>query len=290
MTWNTDNWLRRMAAGFDSLRVESGIYPQFLERALAAGYRTGAELAPLLHVGPFKIITDGSLNTRTAYCVDPYPGMGGFRGLLTVEAEDLVTWLGRAEGFTPAVHAIGDEANHLALDAFGRLGIHGRIEHAQLVSAGDFARFAELGVIASVQPEHAMDDRDVADRYWAGRTDRSYALASLHAAGAALLLGSDAPVAPLDPWVTIAAAVGRSRGREPWHPGQRIPAEGALGASVSTSVAVGQVADLAAEVNRLREAGLKFRNSIITGPGGSQIILDDPSGNPVGLFQPDSKR
>ena len=51
-----------------------------------------------------------------------------------------------------------------------------------------------------------------------------------------------------------------------------------------------QVADLAAEVNRLREAGLKFRNSIITGPGGSQIILDDPSGNPVELFQPDSKR
>lgn len=245
MTWNTDNWLRRMAGGFDSLRVESGIYPQFLDRALAAGYRTGTELGPLLHVGPFKIITDGSLNTRTAYCVDPYPGMGDFRGLLTVEPEDLVAWLGRAEGFTPAVHAIGDEANHLALDAFEQLGIHGRIEHAQLVSAGDFARFAELGVIASVQPEHAMDDRDVAERYWAGRTDRSYALASLHAAGAELLLGSDAPVAPLDPWVTIAAAVGRSRGREPWHPEQRIPAEVALAASVSTSVAVGQVADLA---------------------------------------------
>ena len=245
MTWNTDNWLRRMAAGFDTLRVRSGIYPQFLDRAIAAGYRTGTELGPLLHVGPFKIITDGSLNTRTAFCVDPYPGMGDYRGLLTVQPHDLVEWLARAEAFTPAVHAIGDAANHLALDAFESLGVTGRIEHAQLVSDDDFARFAELGVIASVQPEHAMDDRDVAERYWAGRTGRGYALASLHDAGATLLLGSDAPVAPLDPWVTIAAAVGRSRGREPWYPEQRISAEVALAASVQTRVEVGAIADLA---------------------------------------------
>nr|HPM50864.1 amidohydrolase family protein [Rhodoglobus sp.] len=108
MTWNTDNWLRRMAAGIDTLRVRSGIYPQFLDRAIAAGYRTGTELGPLLHVGPFKIITDGSLNTRTAFCVDPYPGMGDYRGLLTVQPHDLVEWLARAGAFTPAVHAIGD--------------------------------------------------------------------------------------------------------------------------------------------------------------------------------------
>ncbi|MFM9878517.1 MAG: amidohydrolase [Rhodoglobus sp.] len=245
MAWNTDNWLRRMDAGFDTLRVSCGIYPQFLDRALAAGYSTGTQLAPLLQVGPFKILTDGSLNTRTAYCVDPYPGMGEYRGLLTVEPTDLIDWLRRAKGFTPAVHAIGDEANRLALDAFERLGIGGRIEHAQLVSAGDFARFAELGVIASVQPEQAMDDRDVAERYWAGRTERSFALASLYDAGATLVLGSDAPVAPLDPWVTMAAAVWRSRGREPWHPEQRISAGVALAASVCSSVEVGAVADLA---------------------------------------------
>lgn len=245
MTWNFDNWLRRIDGGFDTLRVRAGVYPQYLDRALAEGYRTGTSLADLLEVGVFKIITDGSLNTRTAYCLDPYPGMGDYRGLLTVAPDELVEWMRRAEAFTPAVHAIGDEANRLALDAFESLGVPGRIEHAQLLAADDMARFARLGVAASVQPEHAMDDRDVADLFWAGRTARSFALASLREAGTQLLFGSDAPVAPLDPWVTMAAAVGRSRGREPWHPEQRISTEVALASSVESRVAVGHVADLA---------------------------------------------
>jgi predicted amidohydrolase YtcJ len=90
-----------------------------------------------------------------------------------------------------------------------------------------------------------MDDRDVADRYWEGRTDRSFALRSLLDSGAKLRLGSDAPVAPLDPWVTLAAAVGRARdGREPWHPEQSITAAEALDASVDSRVAAGEPADL----------------------------------------------
>ncbi len=85
---------------------------------------------------------------------------------------------------------------------------------------------------ASVQPEHAIDDRDVADHYWAGRTDRAFAYRALLDAGAELALGSDAPVAPLDPWVTLAAAVFRTRdGREPWHPEQALPIADALRAS-----------------------------------------------------------
>lgn len=257
MRWSLGDWERRMAAGFDSLRVRAGVYPQFLDRAIAAGLRTGDRRGELLEVGPFKIITDGSLNTRTAYCVDPYPGMGDYRGMLTVEPADLADWLQRATtaGLLPAVHAIGDEANSLALDVFEALGITGRIEHAQLVAAADFPRFAALGVVASVQPEHAMDDRDVADRYWAGRTGRSFALESLSAAGARLLLGSDAPVAPLDPWVAIAAAVGRGRGREPWHPEQRISAELAIASSARSTVAVGQPADLAVVDNDPLAAG-----------------------------------
>ncbi|MEQ1735823.1 MAG: amidohydrolase family protein, partial [Rhodoglobus sp.] len=245
MTWGFDAWLRRLAGGFDSLRVRAGVYPQYLDRAIAAGYRTGTVLADLLEVGPFKIITDGSLNTRTAFCIDPYPGLGDDRGLLTVEPDELIDWMRRAADFTPAVHAIGDDANRLALDAFEALGLSGRIEHAQLVTWDDVSRFARLGVAASVQPEHAMDDRDVADRFWAGRTDRAFALASLLTAGVELLFGSDAPVAPLDPWVTIAAAVGRGRGREPWHPEQRIGVADALAASVQSAVAEGSVADLA---------------------------------------------
>ena len=248
MAWNRDVWLRRMAAGFDRLRVRFGVYPQHLDRAIEEGLRTGQRLGPLLEVGPFKIITDGSLNTRTAYCAHPYPGeLEHPYGLLTVEPEDLVQWLQRATdgGLVPAVHAIGDEANRLALDAFERLGAAGRIEHAQLVHERDFPRFAELGVEASVQPEHAMDDRDVADRYWAGRTDRSFALRSLLDAGATLRLGSDAPVAPLDPWITMAAAVGRARDdRAPWHPEQRISVEEALAASTESRVAPGEPADL----------------------------------------------
>jgi predicted amidohydrolase YtcJ len=100
-------------------------------------------------------------------------------------------------------------------------------------------------VTASVQPDHALDDRDVAEHHWAGRTDRAFALRSLLDAGATLALGSDAPVSPLDPWATAAAAVTRTRGgREPWHPEQRISAAEALAASTRSTVAVGQPADL----------------------------------------------
>jgi predicted amidohydrolase YtcJ len=143
------------------------------------------------------------------------------------------------------VHAIGDHANSLALDAFAEIGMGGRIEHAQLLAERDFPRFAELGVVASVQPDHAMDDRDVAEHHWAGRTGRAFATRSLLDAGAQLAMGSDAPVSPLDPWTTMAAAVNRTRGgREPWHPEQRISIAEALAASTRTSVAVGELADL----------------------------------------------
>jgi hypothetical protein len=92
-----------------------------------------------------------------------------------------------------------------------------------------------------------MDDRNVAERYWAGRTRRVFPLRSLLDAGATLLLGSDAPVSPLDPWRTLAAAVGRSRdGREPWHPEQAIGVASAIAASSRSTIAVGQPADLVA--------------------------------------------
>ncbi|MCU1636582.1 MAG: amidohydrolase [Cryobacterium sp.] len=256
MSWNLDTWRRRIAAGTDVLRVEFGIYTNDLARAVALGLSSGAVVdgtRGLLRVGPYKVITDGSLNTRTAYCFDEYPGLEGSRGsrgLLTVPTEELIGHLRTATGagIHVAVHAIGDHANTLALDAFERVGGVGSIEHAQLLTDTDIARFAKLGVTASVQPEHAMDDRDVADRYWAGRTGRAFVLASLLSAGVDLALGSDAPVAPLDPWVTMAAAVGRTRdGREAWHPEQSISRQAALAASARGRhvVAAGDVADLA---------------------------------------------
>ena len=256
MAWNLEAWTRRIDAGTIALRARFGIYPRDLDRAIAERLRTGQILPHthgLLEVGSFKVITDGSLNTRTAYCVDPYPGLAGAphaHGHLNVPPEELTGLMARAKnaGLDSAIHAIGDRANSHVLDAFAATGSRGSVEHAQLLSASDIGRFAALGVTASVQPEHAMDDRDVAERYWAGRTGRAFTLRSILDAGGSLALGSDAPVSPLDPWLAIASAVGRARdGRAPWHPEQAITVAEALAASTRTGsaqVRVGQVADL----------------------------------------------
>lgn len=251
MAWNRDVWRRRVAGGFDYFRVDVSVYRQDLSRAIAEGMQTGQELeggAGLLRVGPLKVLIDGSLNTRTAYCVDPYPHGG--HGMLTVSEPELLELLVRAResGFVPAVHAIGDGANEVALNAFAAAGIGGRIEHAQFVRGQDFARFGELGLTASVQPAHALDDRDAADSNWAGRTDRAFPLRSLLGAGATLALGSDAPVAPLEPWTAMSAATTRARqdGREPWHAEQSLTRQEALTASTRGRgrIRVGDPADL----------------------------------------------
>ncbi len=250
--WCLPDWERRIAAGTDALRVVASVWPERLDDALARGLRSGDAVTDLLTMGPLKVVTDGSLNTRTAYCVDPWPGLEGTAhpcGLLLVPPEELAPLLRRAvdHGLDTAVHAIGDKANTLVLDSFAATGSRGRVEHAQLLCDGDAPRFAELGLVASVQPEHALDDRDVADRLWAGRTHRSFPLRSLHAEGVPLALGSDAPVAPLDPWVALAAAVHRTADdRECWHPEQEIGRDVALEASAGPDgpIAPGRRADL----------------------------------------------
>jgi predicted amidohydrolase YtcJ len=254
------SWGRRIAGGLRALRVQATVYPEGFERVTSRGLRTGDDIPDaggLATVGPFKIFTDGALNSRTAWCVDPYPELRGLaaHGIPTYAGDELLAVAREAwsAGLVPAIHAIGDRAVTVALDTFENLAIpagsadRGRIEHAQLLLPSDASRFAALGVRASVQPEHAMDDRDVADHHWAGRTGRSFAYRTLLDAGATLVLGSDAPVAPLDPWVTLAAAVTRSRdGREPWHPEQALPLPAALAASWNgvTAVDPGGVADL----------------------------------------------
>ncbi|WP_210588377.1 amidohydrolase [Streptomyces sp. GESEQ-35] len=253
---NIADWTRRMNGAAVPLRVAASIWPPHLEAAIGRGLRTGQTLdtpGGLLEVGPFKLFTDGSLNTRTALCHEAYPGSvpgePGSHGLAELTPQQLVPLLRRASshGIVPAVHAIGDRANEVALDAFEAVRCHGRIEHGQLLAAKDIPRFAELGVTVGVQPTHAVDDRDVADRHWAGRTHRAYAFADLLAAGAVLELGSDAPVAPLDPWLTIASAVTRTGDERPaWHPEQRIPVAAALAGSSRGRrlIRVGDRADL----------------------------------------------
>jgi predicted amidohydrolase YtcJ len=272
MAWNDAAWQRRAASGFDLLRVSYGIYPEHLDRAISEGLRTGDPVrggtSDLVRVGGLKVITDGSLGTRTAACSHAYPG-AGHRGLLTVDAETLLDLMTRATGagLSCAIHAIGDVANTSALDAFAATGATGSIEHAQLVARTDIPRFARLGVAASVQPEHALDDRDLTDTLWVGQTAQPYPLRSLADAGANLRFGSDAPVSPLDPWAAIAGAVFRTRGgRDPWQPYERVDVDTALAASTAggstggSRIEPGATADLVlceSDPRAVDEAGMR---------------------------------
>lgn len=254
--WELPAWRRRVADGWDGLRVYAGIYPEHLETAIADGLRTGEPIdgSPLVRVGMLKVLADGSLGTRTAWTTDPYGGHPHHHGAHNVSPERMVELVVRAAGagIATTIHAIGDRTNAAALDAFARADVPGRIEHAQLVAAADIPRFARLGVSASVQPQHALDDRDLTERYWGGHRALSYPLRAFRDAGVDILLGSDAPVAPLDPWAAMSAAVFRTDDeREPWHPEQALDARTALAASTAggsgdpQTIEPGSPADLA---------------------------------------------
>ena len=256
MEWELGHqaWPARVAAGVDALRVRTATYLDGLDAVLLAGLRTGDALPGtrgLVTMGPLKVIFDGSLNTRTAWCCEPYAGAeDGWRGLLNLSADELADACARAAGggLEVAVHAIGDAAVTAALDAVERSGATGSLEHVQLVARTDLPRFAALGLRASVQPAHLLDDRDVTAHLWPDRQDRCFALRSLLDAGADLRLGSDAPVARLDPWLAMAAAVHRSGdARSPWHAEQSLtPAEAlAAGTDGQRTLRPGAPADVA---------------------------------------------
>ena len=176
------DWRRRATP---ATRIRCVIAKFLLDETIERGLRPATRSSDLLTVGPLKIFMDGSLNTRTAYCHDHYPG-GDYDGELLEPLDELLPLLRKAvdHGIGLALHAIGDRANTLALDAFAALGVGGRIEHAQLLDPADVPRFAALDVVAGVQPAHQPDDRDAADHHWSGRTDRAFAYAALHRAGA----------------------------------------------------------------------------------------------------------
>ncbi|GAA1913830.1 amidohydrolase [Nocardioides hwasunensis] len=252
------DWAARWADGANLLKIRHACYADGLDDVLSRGLRSGDPLdgslpnAGSLTMGPLKIISDGSLNTRTAWCCEPYaqkavPGLE--EGQPNQTPEELRALLARAAagGLDVAVHAIGDRAVTEALAAFEDTGARGGIEHVQLTTRDDVRRMAGLGVRASVQPAHLLDDRDVTERLWPGRAERCFPLRWMLDEGVDVVLGSDAPVSPLDPWLAIAAAVHRSGDdREPWHPEQALSAREALAASTDGrgTVAVGHPADL----------------------------------------------
>lgn len=252
MADNPAVWSHRVASGMKALRVEAGVYPQHLDEAIARDERTGRRVpgtSGLVTVGPLKVFADGSLNTRTAWCFDPYPSTRDF-GHSAHPRGDLARILADARdaGFDVALHAIGDRAVAEALDAFEQSGARGSIEHAQLIRDEDIARFAALGIAAGIHPEHALDDRAVTDALWQGRTRRAFPYGALADAGVRLRMGSDAPVAPLDPWASISAAVHRTRDeQDAWEPENALSIEQAMRASwASPAMCQGMLADLVA--------------------------------------------
>jgi predicted amidohydrolase YtcJ len=223
-------WQRLLSKGDLTLRVWQSLPAGRVEQLETLGLSSPIGDA-LLRIGYLKVFMDGTLGSRTARLLDG----SGVEITSRDELADIVRTAARA-GWPVAVHAIGDQANRDALDAFAATreewalrGLRPRIEHAQLLAWEDVPRFAELGVAASVQFSHAPSDRELADRYWSGMTDRAYAFRSLWESGAVLANGSDAPIEDLDPLAGIRAGVLRD-----WHPEQRLTIEQALEASTVT--------------------------------------------------------
>lgn len=248
-------WVDRWHDGGDLLRVRWATYAAGLDEVLESGLRTGDAVPGAddrLTMGPLKIISDGSLNTRTAWCCDLYADADVLEhpaGLPNQSGAELRSLLGRATqgGLQVATHAIGDAAVTEALSAYAETWATGSIEHAQLVQRDDVRRIAELSLRASVQPAHLLDDRDLTEKIWPGRSERCFAFRWMLDAGVELALGSDAPVSPLDPWLAMAAAVHRSAGdREPWHAEHALTPAEAFAASVDgqPTVGVGSRGDL----------------------------------------------
>jgi predicted amidohydrolase YtcJ len=244
--------------------------------------------SPYLKLAGLKGFMDGSLGSGTAYFFEPYTDDPRNRGLLHEQMfpegvmEKRILEADRA-GLQVAVHAIGDRANSILLDIFekviaadGPRDRRWRVEHAQHLRPADIARFGRLGLIASVQPYHAIDDGRWAERkIGPERARTTYAFRSLRAAGAVLAFGSDWTVAPLSPVLGIYAAVTRRTldGKSPggWVPDEKVSVEEALRAyttdaafaefaeSDKGSIEEGKLADLVAldrDIFKMPAAGI----------------------------------
>ena len=209
--------LERLRRGGElPVRVTWNLPAGDLEHAERLGIRSGFG-DEWLQIWGVKAFLDGSLGSRTAEML----GGSGVQTLPQREVEDLCGRCARAE-LNVCLHAIGDGAVRRALDALEPLRgawsrWRPRIEHAQCVDAADVPRFTSAGVIASMQPVHAVADRALADGEWPARTQFAYAWRPLADAGAVLAFGSDAPVEDPSPLAGLEAATTWRRGAR-WHP------------------------------------------------------------------------
>jgi predicted amidohydrolase YtcJ len=208
------------------VRVWQSVPHENVDRLAEVGLASG--LGDRVRLGYLKVFMDGTLGSRTALMTDG----SGVEITSRAELADILRRSARAR-WPVAVHAIGDQANRNALDAFEEtrdewqpLGLRHRIEHAQCVRPEDVGRFAELGLTASVQFSHAPSDEELAHRFWAERLDGVYSFRSLLDRGTRLVNGSDAPIEELDPLGGIVAGVLRH-----WRPDQQVTVEQAMLAS-----------------------------------------------------------
>jgi predicted amidohydrolase YtcJ len=204
-------------------------------------------------IGGLKGFADGSLGSSTAKMFEPFINEPGSTGVFVTPLDKLREYILEADkaGLSVAVHAIGDRANAELLSIFAEVAQQNgprdrrfRIEHAQHLRPQDFPRFKKGGIIASMQPYHAIDDGRWAEgRIGARRCASSYAIRSLLDAGARIAFGSDWSVAPLSPILGIDAAVNRRTldGKNPhgWFPQQKISVTDALEAYTLTSAFAG---------------------------------------------------
>lgn len=196
----------------------------------------GGTTDPWLKTGALKAVTDGALGSRTAAMLEPYSDDPSTTGIFTYDPEKLRAMAIERDkaGFQLNFHAIGDRANRIALDVFeavvkanGRRDRRDRIEHAQVVAPMDFQRFAELKVIASMQPSHQTTDmRWAEDRVGGERIKGAYAWNTMMKNGVRLAFGTDYPVEPISPFRGLYACVTRERPeggpRNGWEPQEKI--------------------------------------------------------------------
>jgi predicted amidohydrolase YtcJ len=257
---------------------------------------------PWLKTGALKAFMDGSLGSRTAAMLAPYSDAPGNTGLLRMDPATLAPMAIERDraGFQLAFHAIGDRANHVALDTFaavvaanGPRDRRDRVEHAQVVTPEDFARFGQLNIVASMQPSHLLDDeRWASDRLGPERSRGGYAWRTMQQNGVRIAFGTDHPVEPLNPLRGIYACVTRElpQGSTSWQPQEKLPMKDCLRAYTAGSayaefeekrkgtIAPGMFADLVvypANLNQIPARDLLTTKVKMTIAGG-RIIYQQP--------------
>lgn len=243
MDWQDVALVEELASrGELPIRVDGFLRQSDAEQVIATG--TTEDASGLFHLRGIKLFMDGALGSRGAALFAPYADQPHNTGLLLISEQELEDLLPRAReaGVQIVVHAIGDRGNRLVLDAFEQTyadapaalaDARWRVEHAQVLSREDIPRFAGLGVIASMQPSHAIGDLHFAPaRLGPDRLEGAYAWRSLLDSGAVIAAGSDAPVEKGDPLIEFYAAFHRhdldGYAGADWHPGEAVTREEAL--------------------------------------------------------------